>query len=409
MGGETENFSWGEYDFSKRDIKVLDTSLRDGEQSGVIRLPSLKEELSFVELLVQSGLVDAIDISLPAGRGSRLKNAIEIAKRVPKHISVVCLARTKASDIGAAEELLQKSGRPIEGIIFVGSSNKRRDVEKWEMKDMVRWMGDSVCRASKAGIIPIVATEHTTETSPGDILQIFRAGLDNGGKKVCIADTTGIATPMGARRIVRFFKDEVVQGYEKIEIQWHGHGDRELAVANTLAALDAGADTAQGTINKVGERAGNTDLLSLWLNLKQGEDPHRQDLTSIRNLSEYASKIFSTQISPNHPIIGENNRIVASGIHASAHRKARLAGVESPYLPFNPKDFGYNEVTVVIGPKSGEANVREVAEQLGFKATPLVVEKLLGAANDLNQILTKEQVLSIVSGINGNGENHGSH
>src|SRR3989344_5273451 len=202
---EIENHNWGDYDFSKTDVEVLDTSLRDGLQDSDIRHPNLEEKLELIDKLVKVG-IDAIDLAIPVARGPHLKDAIQIARRVPSNVIVACLARTHEVDIKAALELAQGAGRNIEGIIFVGSSPLRRFVEGWELNYMKKWMEENVALAAQEGIIPVVATEHTTETEPAVIKLLYRVGLENGGKKVCIADTTGTATPRGVQRLITFFK-----------------------------------------------------------------------------------------------------------------------------------------------------------------------------------------------------------
>ena len=345
---EIENHNWGDYDFSKTDVEVLDTSLRDGLQDSDIRHPNLEEKLELIDKLVKVG-IDAIDLAIPVARGPHLKDAIQIARRVPSNVIVACLARTHEVDIKAALELAQGAGRNIEGIIFVGSSPLRRFVEGWELNYMKKWMEENVALAAQEGIIPVVATEHTTETEPAVIKLLYRVGLENGGKKVCIADTTGTATPRGVQRLITFFKKEVLVGFDGVTIDWHGHNDRDLAVVNSMEAFDSGAKRVHVSVLGIGERAGNTRLESILTNLKIVGDPKRQDLTKILELSEFASNIYRVDIPSNTPAIGDKAGRTASGIHGSAEWKMRLLSRQgklslknrrSPYSAIDQRWFG---------------------------------------------------------------------
>lgn len=401
-----KNFDWGEYDFSGRKIDVLDTTLRDGLQDSGIRHPNLEEKKELVEKLIAVG-VDAIDLAIPVARGSILKDAIELGRNIPERITIACLARTHETDIKAALELMHGIGRPIEGIIFVGSSPLRRYVQKWELPYMIRWMEENVSFAAKEGLIPIVATEHTTETEPDVLKQLYRVGLDNGGKKVCIADTTGRANDIMTRRIVRFFQEEVVAGYGNIPIDWHGHNDRDYATANSLIAVDAGANRVHTSVLKIGERAGNSSIEAVLTNLLMAGDPKRQDLTGIPDLAEYASKIFRVAIPSNYPGIGSKVFTTASGIHANAMEEAEKMGIEpgAPYSSVDPRWFG-RKSSVVVGPVSGESNVRMVARRLLIPVTDKLTQRALNFAVAQRKILSDENILNIARSGEENSNGH---
>lgn len=409
---EIENYIWGDYNFSGRHVQVLDTSLRDGLQDSDIRHPSLEEKSELVDRLVKVG-IDAIDIAIPVARGPHLRDAIQLARRIPDKVTVACLARTHEMDIRAALELAQGAGRTIEGIIFVGSSPLRRFVEGWELEYMASWMKENVALAAKEGIVPVVATEHTTETEPEVIKLLYRIGLENGGQKVCIADTTGAATPKGVRRLIHFFQDIVLDGFDDVTIDWHGHNDRDLAVANTMEALDAGASRVHVSVLGIGERAGNTRLESVLINLKIAGDPKRQDLTGIPALSEFASQIFKVEIPSNYPGVGEKAGRTASGIHGAAEWKMRQLMRQSlllpqdgrsPYSAVDQRWFN-REPQVYVGPLAGEGSVLCVLDELGIKATPQIVRRVLEYAVTQQTVLTPEQVRNIARSLESNGNN----
>lgn len=412
---ELDNYNWGDYDFFGTEVEVLDTSLRDGLQDSDIRHPNLEEKLELVDKLVKVG-IDAIDIAIPVARGPHLRDAIQLARRVPSNVTVACLARTHEVDIKAALELAQGAGRTIEGIIFVGASPLRRFVEGWELNYMRKWMEENVSLAVKEGIIPVVATEHTTETEPDVIKLLYRVGLESGGKKVCIADTTGAATPRGVRKLITFFQEEVLTGFEDVTIDWHGHNDRDLAVANSMEAIDSGARRVHVSVLGIGERAGNTRLESIFTNLKIAGDSRRQELSKIPELSEFGSKIFKVDISSNYPGIGRKAGRTASGIHGSAEWKMRqlrrqgkvsVKNSRSPYSAVDQRWFG-REPEVLVGPLAGEDSVLCVLDELGIEASPKMVQKILDSAVTQQEVFSKEKVRNIARSLEGNGHNGNS-
>ena len=400
-----KNFDWGEYSFPEN-IQVLDTSLRDGLQDSEIRHPTLGEKRELIQRMPLIG-VNAVDIAIPIARGSHLRDAIQLARELPSNIDIVCLARTQEEDIRAAVELAQGAGRFVETIVFVGASPIRRWVEGWEIEDMIKWMSKSVKLASDEGLIPNIATEHTTETEPKVLKMIYQAGLESGGRKVCIADTTGAATPVSVERLVRFFQQEIINGFDSIDIDWHGHDDRGGAVMNSLAALQAGARRVHGTVLGIGERAGNTPIETLLINLKIAGDPARQNLTSLGEFSKLGSRIFNVPIRANYPGIGDKVGKTASGIHAAAMVKARNLGIDAS-LPYSRVDQRWfdKEADVRIGPLSGKANVEWVAQKLGLECTQALVDRALKFARDTNRILSNADIINISSSLE--GESNGS-
>ncbi|GEM_PF-1137914 len=393
----TAAYPWGNYDFSARSIQLLDTSLRDGLQDVEIKHPTLDEKLRFLHALLEVG-VDAVDVGIPVGRGTRLDDAVRLARELPEQVQPVCLARTQEADVQAAAELAQRAGRPIEVIVFVGSSPLRRWVEGWALEEMIRWLEHSVTLAVSEGLKATISTEHTTETEPDVIRQLFRVGLERGGQRVCIADTSGVATHHSVATLIGFFKEQVLRGFGDVEIDWHGHNDLGLAVPNALTAIEASAARVHTTVLGVGERAGNIPIESLLLNLKIAGDPRHQDLRGIPALSRLGSTIFDVPIAVNTPGIGRKVGVTASGIHAAAMLKARKLGIEAglPYSAVDQRWFD-READVRIGPLSGRANVEWVAGKLGIPCTEELVERSLAAAMEMNRLLTDADFINLAN------------
>src|SRR5207249_667411 len=149
--------------------------------------------------------------------------------------------------------------------------------------------------------------------------------INCGASAIVICDTAGHATPMGAFSLVRFIMDEVVKpSGEKVRVDWHGHCDRGLAIANSMAALMAGADCVHACALGIGERVGNTQMDQMLVNLKlMGIAPWaEQDLTKLKDYCLTVSRATGVPIPPNYPVVGEDAFRTATGVHAAAVIKA---------------------------------------------------------------------------------------
>ncbi len=402
---KVENYRWPGYDFSGHDIKVLDTTFRDGAQDSDIRYPSLEEKSEYIALLPQIG-VNIVDIAIPIAGGLHFRDAVKLAHILDDSIEITCLARTRLEDIDAVLRLADSAGRSVKPIIFVGSSALRMNAEGWDLGDIVGWMENTVRYAVSRGLEPTIATEHTTETEPSVRSLLYKVGLENGGKRVCIADTTGWADPLMTDGIVRSFKEDVLKGFGDVEIEWHGHNDLGLALANSLAAIHAGASIVHATSLGIGERAGNTSLEQLLQVLKKLGDPRRQDIHLVPELAKLSSRLFNVPIGRDHPGFGEKVNTWSSGIHTEAALEARRKGLKpGPIYSAVDSEGWYGIPTHFnVGPLSGESNVLIIAEELGLKPTVRFTKAALDFAKTANRVLTKEDILNIYHSLEPNGD-----
>ena len=172
---------------------------------------------------------------------------------------------------------------PIEAATFIGSSPIRRYTEDWTDDFLLRTTEHAVKFAISHGLDVMYVTEDTTRCDPETIQRMYTTAINCGAKAVVICDTVGHATPMGVVALIQFVMNEVVKPTgADIRVEWHGHSDRGLAVANSLAALVAGAEVVHGTACGIGERVGNTQMDQMLVNLKlMGVEPWMsQDLTN---------------------------------------------------------------------------------------------------------------------------------
>jgi 2-isopropylmalate synthase len=222
----------------------------------------------------------------------------------------------------------------------------------------------------------------------------FRAGV----KRLCIADTVGHATPAGARAVVRFVQSVIDECGGGVGIDWHGHRDRDLAIENSLAALDAGATRLHGAAIGIGERVGNTpmDVLLVNLVLMGRRDA---DLTRLPDYCQAVSEACGVPVPPNYPVIGRDAYRTATGVHAAAvikaFKKHDVALANAVYSGV-PASLVGRDQTIEIGPMSGRSNVVYWLEKRGLEATPERVERIFAAAKEADSVLTEEEIRGLL-------------
>src|ERR1700683_5493176 len=166
-----------------------------------------------------------------------------------------CAARTHKNDIQPIIEISQRVGAPIEAATFLGSNPIRRLVEDWTVDHLQRITEDAVGFAVSAGLPVMYVTEDTIRTDPSTVITLYSTAICAGARAIVLCDTVGHATPRGAYNLVKFAMDEVVKlSGEKIRVDWHGHNDRGLAVANSLGALMAGGGQGDAAAPAAGGR-----------------------------------------------------------------------------------------------------------------------------------------------------------
>jgi 2-isopropylmalate synthase len=250
--------------------------------------------------------------------------AREIASQRLK-IRANCAARTHENDIRPIAEVVQRTGLKIEAATFIGSSPIRRFTEGWTDDFLLETTERAVKFAVSLELDSMYVTEDTSRCDPAMIKRLYSTAIDCGARAIVICDTAGHSTPMGAYALTKFVIDEVVKpAGEKIRLDWHGHCDRGFAVANSMAALAAGADCVHACALGTGERVGNTQMDQMLVNLKlMGVAPwDKQDLTKLKDYCEAVSRATGVPIPPNYPVVGEDAFRTATGVHAAAVIKA---------------------------------------------------------------------------------------
>jgi 2-isopropylmalate synthase len=224
---------------------VLDETLRDGIQSPSAVDPNIEAKIEILHLLDELGVAQ-LDVGLPgAGANQRaaVKRLSEEKRDAKLNIRLNVACRTVISDIAPAAEIQQETGVPLEVYAFIGSSPIRQYAEEWDLGFIEKQSVDAIKFAREHDLEVTYVTEDTTRSNPEDLRRLFTSAIAAGAKRLCLCDTVGHATPDGAMALVGFARE--VAGPD-IGLDWHGHNDRGLALANALAAGAAGATRLHG-------------------------------------------------------------------------------------------------------------------------------------------------------------------
>jgi isopropylmalate/homocitrate/citramalate synthase len=384
----------------KGPVQVNDETLRDGLQSPSVRDPSIQEKIEILHLMEALG-IDSLDLGLP-GAGPRAAEHVEaLAREMAQNrmrIRANCAARTHENDIRPIAEIVQRTGLKIEAATFIGSSPIRRYTEGWTEDFLLETTEHAIQYAVSLGLDSMYVTEDTSRCDPQMIKRLYATAINCGARAVVVCDTAGHSTPPGAYAVTKFLIDEVVKpSGEKVRVDWHGHCDRGFAVANSFAALAAGADCVHGCALGAGERVGNTQMDQMLVNLKlMGVPPwDKQDLTKLKNYCEVVSRTTGVAIPPNYPVIGEDAFRTATGVHASAVIKAYKKGgtelANGVYSGVPSHLFGLDQV-IDVGPMSGKSNVLFWLQQRGISATDDIVERIYRRAKRSDHTLSEAEI-----------------
>ncbi|MGE5175212.1 MAG: LeuA family protein [Hyphomicrobiales bacterium] len=371
-------------------VEVADETLRDGLQCPSVSDPTIAQKIEMLHLQARLG-VHGVDLGLP-GAGPRVQASVTalaremVAAKLP--MEPYCAARTHKADIQPIVDIVQKTGLPIHAATFLGSSPIRHYAEGWDLDRLLRTTEEAVTFAVDQGLEVMFVTEDTTRANPEMLRQIYATAIRCGARRICLADTVGYATPQGLGRLVRFVRSVIADTGETIPIDFHGHRDRGLCLANALAAYAAGVDRAHGTILGIGERVGNTPLDLLLINLKL-LGWLDADLTALPDYCALVSKACGVPIPPNYPAFGRDAFRTATGVHAAAVIKAKKKGdsdlADRVYSSIPAGMLGLTQV-IEVGPMSGESNVVYWLEQHGYAPARALVEHLFRLAKSRDRV-----------------------
>ena len=395
-------FDWNRIGAPDRPPLVMldDETLRDGLQSPSVRTPSIDQKIHILHLIDALGIDSAV-IGLPGAGPHVMRDVERLAREIVSaglSLRANCAARTHVQDIKPIAEIVQRTGLPIECCTFIGSSPIRQFTEGWTLEWLLRSTEEAITFAVKEGLDVMYVTEDTTRANPETLRAIYTCAIRAGAKRICVADTVGHATPAGASAVVRFAGQVIREAGAEVGIDWHGHRDRDLAIINSIAALEAGATRVHAAALGIGERVGNTPMDLLLVNLVLMGYIER-DLHHLEDYCHSVSDACRVPIPENYPVIGRDAFRTATGVHAAAVVKAWKKGdrelMDSVYSGI-PASLVGREQVIEVGPMSGKSNVTFWLEKRGITASEQVVDRVFQRAKSSRTVLTEAEILAEV-------------
>jgi len=347
-----------------RQIRIFDTTLRDGEQSPGCSM-NLAEKMEVAQALCDLG-VDIMEAGFPIASPGDFESVREIATnfRGP----VICgLARCAEVDIDRAWEALKHNPRPRIHVFLATSAIHREFKLKMTREEIIARAVAGVKRAASYCDDIEFSPEDAARTEPDFLCEVVEAAIKSGATTVNIPDTVGYATPAHMGKVIAGLKNRV-PNIDKAVISMHCHDDLGLAVANSLAGIENGAGQIECTINGLGERAGNASLEEVVMALRTRHDYYhcKTNINTERLVptSRLVSHITGMLVQRNKAIVGRNAFAHEAGIHQDGMLKERTT-----YEIMRPEDVGFAKTDLVLGKHSGRAAIADRAKALGYSLT----------------------------------------
>jgi 2-isopropylmalate synthase len=361
-------------------IFIYDTTLRDGSQGEGVNF-SLQDKLNITQKLDDLG-IDFVEGGYPLSNPKDYEYFQEVKKLQLRHAKVAAFGMTRRKGVSPAEDTCLKAlldaGTPVVTLVGKTSDLHVREVLGTTPEENVRMIADSVAHCKAAGREVFYDAEHFFDgfkTNPEYSLQTLRAAQDAGASVIILCDTNGGTLPEELAEAVA-----AVRRALRVELGIHCHNDSDVAVANTLAAVRQGATQVQGTVNGIGERCGNVDLVSVIANLalKRGYDVLRPE--SMRRLTEVSRYVYETanmNFRPGQPFVGVSAFAHKGGMHTHAVSK-----VASSYEHLDPILVG-NERRILVSELSGQSTILTKTAKYRIASDRALMQHILTQVQDL--------------------------
>lgn len=381
---------------SKRRIEIMDTTLRDGEQTSTVSF-SASEKLTIAKLLLEELKVDRIEIAsarVSEGEFQAVKSITDWAAENDYLNKVEVLTFV---DKGVSIEWMKNAGAKVQNLLTKGSLNHLTHQLKKTSSQHFKEISKTIALASENDITTNVYLEDWSNgmRNSKDYVYEFLAFLSTQDiARIMLPDTLGVLTPEESYNFVKEIKDT----YPSLHFDFHAHNDYDLGVANAIEGLKAGADGLHLTVNGMGERAGNAPMSStiavindFMPNIEMGVN--EKVLYTVSKLVENFSGVM---IPANKPIVGANVFTQTAGIHADGDNKNNLY-----FSDLMPERFGRTR-QYALGKASGKANIQKNLQQLGLQLNDEDLKKVtqrIIELGDKKQVVTKEDLPYIISDV----------
>ncbi|HET6344533.1 MAG TPA: LeuA family protein [Myxococcota bacterium] len=390
----------GHRDLTQKPFELFDETLRDGIQSPSVTDPKIEKKLEIIHLMADLGIT-AADIGLPGAGARAHADTLAVAREIARHrlpIKAGMAARTTIKDIQPVVEIAQKTGLQVELYTFIGSSPIRLFTEGWTVDTLFQHIDSAVSFAVREGLSVCLVTEDTTRSRPDVLDPLFRHAIALGIERLCLCDTVGHATPNGIAALFEWTRALLRGTGAQVKLDWHGHNDRGIAVANSITALTCGADRIHGTGLGIGERVGNAAMDQILMNLKL-LGVYQPDLGKLLRYCETIAEACHVNIPYNYPLAGRDAFRTGTGVHAAAIIKAKKRHDE--YLADRvysgvPAGLFGRQQEIEIGHMSGLSNVIYWLESRSIDHNEQMVQAIYARAKAVHRILAEEEVLALV-------------
>lgn len=379
-----------------RKVEFLDTTLRDGEQTPGVNF-SIKEKVAIAKQLEKWG-ISAIEAGFPAASPDSF-TAVQTIAQTMKKTAVTGLARLVKTDIDACYEALKDAKFP-QVHVFIATSPIHREFKLNKSKEeILEAIREYVSYARSKFEVVEFSPEDATRTELDFLLQVVQTAVDAGASYINIPDTVGFTTPEEYGHIFRYLIDNV-QSERDIRFSPHCHNDLGMAVANTLAAIENGAGRVEGTVNGIGERAGNAALEEVAVALSIREE-HYQVASPIHlpetiHTSEMVSRFSGLALPKNKAVVGGNAFSHESGIHQDGVLKNPLT-----YEIITPELVGVSSNSLPLGKLSGRHAFVEKLKELQLDVSEEELTTLFAKFKDLadkKELITDADLHALVAG-----------
>jgi len=404
-------------------IEIVSEDLRDGLH-GIAQYPTVSGMIEYLSLLYTLGIRN-FTVGIYPGNANKIDASIKLVlskmrEKFPKATPIVLTIATKEGVAWIAS--CKKINSRLNAIIFMGTAPSRLLVEEWKktyILDRLRWAVKEATKKYHIGVIG--ATEHTTQTPPEFLRDIIQTVVESGAKYFCIADTIGIARPVGVTRIISFTRrvlDDI--GAKDVVIDWHGHDDLGNGQGNAMTAIASGAQRIHTVARGIGERAGNTRMESVLLNCVEILKENRRSIPWNMKMMHTVLSTYDTLTqnpAPMYGPLGKRSFSTSLGIHTAAILKARLLAqsakrmkqknlaikletmAQKIYSALDPHAVGRKH-EIHVGPWSGKSTVQLAYLELGndpHELTEELIVMVLTTVKQLGRELAKDELIKLLN------------
>jgi 2-isopropylmalate synthase len=376
-------------------VRIFDSTLRDGEQAPGIALEP-EQKVAIATQLARLG-VDIIEAGFPISSPGDFRAVTRIAQEV-QGPTIAALARAQSQDVDRAWEAIKDAADPRIHVFLATSAIHMEHKLRMNEEEVLATVKSNVARARDYTENVEYSPEDATRSDTDFVVAVCQAAVEAGATTINIPDTVGYATPADYGDLIRRVVREVKGDRREVVVSAHCHNDLGLAVANSLAAVAAGARQVEGAINGIGERAGNTSIEEVVMALRVRADAYGVGVGVTTEEIYETSRLVSEQtgypVQYNKAVVGRNAFAHESGIHQHGVLRERTT-----YEIMDPMAVGMGNSVIVIGKHSGRAAFKHSLDQLGIVVSDTVFET---AFNRMKEVadhsgeVSPEQIRDIV-------------